>query len=322
MQTHHIIDISEEDIRKLGVDILDILLKDRTTNKNILWAVDDYTDLGDGYLYNNEIKAKLITRCSSNIIQPRISKEKEKKNIRTQKKAEVFTPAWLCNEQNNLIDSCWFGRKDVFNTQNDKTWKAVAGKIVFPDTKGRAWCDYVDSRRMEITCGEAPYLVSRYDAVTGESIPLSERIGLLDRKLRVVNENIDDEKEWLRWITRAFQSIYGFEYQGDSLLLARENLLYTYIDNMVFKLGRKPTALELRRIAVIISWNIWQMDGLTYTAPLSDVATESSRQLCLFNMDGDASGEIYYCKIKDWRAKKIVEFRSIIKSGEKARGAK
>ena len=31
---------------------------------------------------------------------------------------------------------------------------------------------------MEITCGEAPYLVSRYDAVTGEVINLKSRIGL------------------------------------------------------------------------------------------------------------------------------------------------
>ena len=45
---------------------------------------------------------------------------------------------------------------------------------------------------MEITCGEAPYLVSRYDVVKGEIIPVEDRIGILDRKLRVINENIDD----------------------------------------------------------------------------------------------------------------------------------
>ena len=49
--------------------------------------------------------------------------------------------------------------------------------------------------RLEISCGEAPYLVSRYDTVTGETIPISQRIGLLDRKLRVISENTDTEEQ-------------------------------------------------------------------------------------------------------------------------------
>ena len=29
---------------------------------------------------------------------------------------------------------------------------------------------------------------------------------------------------------RALKSIHGFEWQGDNLILARENVLYTFID--------------------------------------------------------------------------------------------
>lgn len=47
--------------------------------------------------------------------------------------------------------------------------------------------------RLEISCGEAPYLVSRYDSVTGKTIKIKNRIGLLDRKLRIVSENIEEE---------------------------------------------------------------------------------------------------------------------------------
>lgn len=84
---------------------------------------------------------------------------------------------------------------------------------------------------MEITCGEAPYLVSRYDAATGELIlPPLRRIGLLDRKLRVVNENAASYEEWIKWVLRAFQSCYGFEYQGDNLLIARINLMMSFYD--------------------------------------------------------------------------------------------
>ena len=64
-----------------------------------------------------EIKPLLITNSNDKVIQPRITKTYKKQNIRTREKAEVFTPSWVCNEQNNLIDEQWFGRKDVFNIQ-------------------------------------------------------------------------------------------------------------------------------------------------------------------------------------------------------------
>ena len=72
----------------------------------------------------------------------------------------------------------------------DSTWTVSEGKIELP--KNKKWQHYVDSRRLEITCGEAPYLVSRYDVSTGELIvPPIRRIGILDRKLRIVGENTD-----------------------------------------------------------------------------------------------------------------------------------
>ena len=69
-------------------------------------------------------------------------------------------------------------------------------KVKFETEDG--WKKYVDSKRLEITCGEAPYIVSRYDAATGELLEIRQRIGILDRKLRVVNENTDSETEWFR----------------------------------------------------------------------------------------------------------------------------
>ena len=175
----------------------------------------------------------------------------------------------------------------------------------------------MDARRIEISCGEAPYLVSRYDTVTGDPIELLSRIGLLDRKLRVVTENASDESEWLKWAYRAYESIYGFEFQGDNLLLARENLLYTFIDYMRHALKRTPTLNELKRVATIISWNLWQMDGLTYGPPLCDIQEEMN-QLTIFDFieseflttQKPAKSR---CKIKDWRSKVIVEYYSLVK---------
>jgi hypothetical protein len=119
----------------------------------------------------------------------------------------------------------------------------------------------------------------------------------------VVNENTDTEKDWFKWTERAFQSTYGYEYQGDNLLLARENLLYTFIDNKIYKFGNKPSFEELKKIATIISWNIWQMDGLTYTTPLGTIP-ENNVQLSFFE-EPEKQPEASFCKIIDWRSKKI-----------------
>lgn len=186
-------------------------------------------------------------------------------------------------------------------------------KIVFPNSK--KWQDYVDARRLEISCGEAPYLVSRYDTVTGEQINLENRIGLLDRKLRVVNENVVDAKEWLKWVVRAFQSSYGYEYQGDNVLLARENLLLTFVDYYEARFGKKPPLITTKKIANIVAWNIWQMDGITMTAPFSE-ALPRYQQLSIFDILGENESQekvAVPCKVHDWRAQRTIEFKSLIK---------
>lgn len=313
-------DVIENNTASFNEQVLAVLLIDRSTKKNIVWATDDYIDFGVGYSPESEITIDKISGIHSFIITPRILKEKQKQSNRTRNKAEVFTPSWICNEQNNLVDEQWFGRADVFNIAGDKGWKTVKTKIAFPSKPGKTWQDYIRAKRMEITCGEAPYLVSRYDTVTGKPIKVYKRIGLLDRKLRVINENVDDASDWFLWVKKAYQSIYGYEYQGDNLLLARKNLLLTFIDNMVYKFDRQPTTNELKSIAYIISWNIWQMDGLTYTAPYSEMEVqEEFEQLTLFGFS-DEQEEITEtnkyaipCIIRDWTNKCNLEYRSMLK---------
>ena len=313
MQDNIKLKIFDEDLTAYGKPLLSILLKDRTTGKNIIWATNDYIQLGGIYKAKNEISLNIVNGGNEKFIRPRITKSYEKQNNRTRDKAEVFTPSWVCNEQNNLIDEQWFGKKNIFNIAKDRKWIPNNEKIEFPNVKNKTWKDYVDARRMEITCGEAPYLVSRYDAVTGESINLKSRIGLLDRKMRVVSENTNNEDEWLKWAERAFQSVYGYEFQGDNLLLARENLVHTFIDNVRDKLKREPSLNELKRIARIISWNIWQMDGLTFSIPFSELR-EEYQQISLFSNleDLNEKPEQKYCKIKNWRSNIILEYRTLL----------
>ena len=306
------VDILENDFQP---EVLEQLLRDHTTGCNVFWATHDYEHLGEGYQYFDTIQPERITGENGLIVKPRVLKSKEQQTDRSKDMAEVFTPSWVCNAQNNLVDEAWFGCKDVFNTENSEKheWQTNPDKIEFPE--GKTWRDYVRATRMEMTCGEAPYLVSRYDATTGNPIPLQDRIGLLDRKLRVVSENTSESGEWLEWAQIAYKNIYGFEWQGDSLLLAREALLLTFIEYYQSKFGKAPLEKSIKYIAYIISWNLWQMDGLKGVVPDSCRNGVIETVPSLFgDMDQrvDCAGcqqedirkhNGTYCLIRDWGAK-------------------
>lgn len=183
------------DIRENSIDaeVLAILLSDRSTGSNILWCTDDYSSLGEGYEFYDPIEVSRISGKNDGVIKPRIEKDKAAQELRSREKAEVFTPSWVCNVQNNLVDDAWFGiSRRRFNTEKQEGWKTNYYPISFAETKGKTWNDYVRATRMEVSCGEAPYLTTRYDAVTGKYIPVRCRVGLLDRKLRVILENVSN----------------------------------------------------------------------------------------------------------------------------------
>ncbi len=305
-------------LSEFGYDIVNLLLTDKTTKRNIIWASDDYISLGKEYHSKYPVTVEMITDKDGCIIQPRIFKAKYNQISRTKEKAEVFTPAWICNEQNNLVDSAWFGKEYVFNIPGYKAWGTNKAPILFREEKGARWQDYVDVRRIEITCGEAPYLTSRYDMASGNYIEVPERVGLLDRKLRVVNENASVMDEWIKWALRALQSIYGFEFQGDSLFIARGNILLTFIEHMRYRFQKLPDQKLLKKAANIISWNIWQMDGLTFTIPYGTIE-EQYQQMVLEGVDIPEEKKIY-CKIHDWRSKKTVYYKSLIEDKERQYG--
>ena len=297
-------------------DVLPTLLIDRTTKKNIIFATDSYAEQGAEYGAKNHITEEALKVLD---IQPRVLKNAEEQVLRTRKKAEVFTPSWVCCLMNNQADEVWFKRSDVFGQLTDTVWMPIKEAVQMP--KRRRWQTYVDARRLEITCGEAPYLVSRYDMGTGEIIPIENRVGMLDRKLRIVNENAERETEWLKWAIRALQAIYGYEYQGDNLLIARVNLLMTFVEYLQERWQRDATLKELREAAKIISWNIWQMDGLKGTIPMGALY-EQYHQMSLFEMFGAEMGiqneaaESITSRIYDWRGQnKSVEYNAFREGG-------
>lgn len=314
-------DILENTIRSHD-ELLDILLFDRTRSTavkkhNILWATDSYAS----HKATDEIKIPDITGDNTYLIQPRIAKTKAEQKARTQDKAEVFTPREIVAEMNQQAD--WAGP----NWPTDKN----------------NWQDYVAELHLEITCGEAPFIVGRYNATSGKKVlKLGDRVGFLDRKLQTVSKYCDDKTEWLTWTKIAYQSSYGYEWQGDNLLLARENLLYTFIDYWNDKFPAELIDLDkpvddahieiLKDIAEIISWNIFQMDGIKFVVPMSckhsievdDVPPmlamlgEKSKKTRLRVCEGCVKNDPFkhngkYVFIMDWRKDKKLKFVNTLK---------
>lgn len=244
------IDILEDRLLRDEPGLLEVLLVDHSTQKNIFWATDSYVAEGDGYGWHDSITVSAITGKHGSIIMPRALKTRDEQLRRSRQMAEVFTPAWLVKKMNDAIDDEWNRAQDGLEAEMEP------------------WQRYVLTTELEISCGEAPFLTSRYDTVTAEPIPIDERVGLLDRKLKRVNEEASDE-EWTRWALLALAHVYGYEWQGDNLLLAREALLATFVDYHEQRFSCRPAQDIIRKAAEIIAWNVWQMDGLKAVVPAS-----------------------------------------------------
>ena len=194
------------------------------------------------------------------------------------------------------------------------------------------WQYYVHELKLEITCGEAPFIVSRYNPIahTGKLIKLNNRVGFLDKKIRIISKYCQNKKDWIFWAKEAYRASFGYEWQGDNVLLARENLLYTLIDYYKAKFKQIPTLKIQEEFAEIISWNIFQMDGLKYVIPMSchhetkiikgmstlfeqkpDTVEKYECEGCKYNRPNKHNGK--YVKIMDWKKNKIIRFADIIK---------
>lgn len=301
------IDILENILRRTG-KLLNILLIDRTTKKNILWATDSYEKFGKEFTPKKQIKPELVTGMNGLLIQPRAAKSLTEQRQRTKDKAEVFTPLKIVNQMNEAIENT------CSNGASETNWQEFVRQII-----------------LEIACGEAPFIVSRYNptAHTKKLIKLENRVGFLDRKLRVVSKFCDKKADWLTWAKEAYKSCYGYEWQGDNVLIARENLLYSFIDYYKDKFGRRPPLLIQEEFAEIISWNIFQMDGLKYVVPMSchheskfipgevalfwqtpDTVEEYECEGCKFNRPIKHNGK--YVEIMDWEKNKPIRFVELI----------
>ena len=175
-------------------------------------------------------------------VMPRYLKAREEQKSRTDSKAEVFTPYEIVKEM------------------NDKVQKDFNGSVG----------DYIKRTVLEVTCGEAPFLTTRYDAATGVEIPIGNRTGLLDRKLCCI-PTVVGKDGYVECATAALKSTYGYEQEYDSLFLARRNLLMTTIEHYENVWETEPKYDTITNWASIISYNLIRMEGVSMCVPDTDI---------------------------------------------------
>ena len=251
--------------------MIETLLKDRTTGRNILWA-------------NAEFGAKEIQPEEIYSIKPRHEKIRAQQKQRTRERAEIFTPPDVCEFQNNLLAA-------PFKDDREK---------------------FIHAKFLEITCGEAPYITTRYNAVTGEYIAFDDRVGLLDQKLKVIAET----KPTLDLTLDALKSVYGYEFQGDNLFIARRNVFDTVAEFLAGKTAAKEYKETLKEVAEIISWNFWQMDGITNAIPYANKNPQGT--LGGFGEPVNLHEKIF-CEIMDWEKEEPqpIQFRTLLGGGRR-----
>lgn len=206
---------------------------------------------------------EILPSDAENIV-PRWQKDRFEQKNRTRARAEIFTPPEVCEIQNNLV---------------------------IGDTRDLE--KFIDARFLEITCGEAPYITSRYNAATGEAIDFANRVGILDKKLKIIGNETKSVADLIDFTLRAVKSIYGYEFQGDNLFLARKNIFLTVKEFFTDKIAATELKNYLLQVADVISWNFWQMNGRTNSPPFIENK----------NLFGGAN-----CLIKDWLTGKKFEF--------------
>ena len=109
-------------------------------------------------------------------------------------------------------------------------------------------------------------------------------------------------------------------------MIARINLLETFCEYTRDRWQEEPNKTSLNRIADIISWNLWQMDGIYGVIPYEGAVyvqeeEEESHQMTLFEIYGIAGEaelepeeelpETIDCKIYDWDENKIITYKSM-----------
>lgn len=255
----------------LTPDIIDILLKERSFKRNL-----NFVETIEEFSGDDEITCDIVLQDPP-IILPQYMYAYDRKRNSAKKRGAVFTPQFAANNMCEVL--C----RAILNVPDEENICAQIYPINETDT--REWItdtlppedclNLIYKTCLDSCCGEGIFLTQRYHQNSGKPIEIPFRKGLLDRKLHVIKRALEKEEDLheLRFFSLAkiaFKTTYGFDLLGKSVYLTRKNLLETFVDFYQWIFAKDPENAMVEDIATILSYNIFQMNGLSHKVPLTN----------------------------------------------------
>lgn len=236
--------------------ILDILLRDKTTGKPLVFPPDQTSGRPSPFLGLEDLYG----------VQSQKDMPDEAEEVQT-----------LCswNRKLNQLDEVWFQRSGVFNTPTAEGWIPAADPVYFEDPFH--WKKYVNQ---QIYVPDLDWGAALTFAGTSENLPLNERMGQLDRELRLVNENVRSQQEWQKRTSTMLARMLGCAKDPIRLFRARLCVLETCREAFQARFGHLPSARDEKALAHIVARNLFQSEDELNTVPFQEM--EETLQLSLF----------------------------------------
>lgn len=165
------------------------------------------------------------------------------------------------NRKLNTLDAAWFGHEPAFNEESAQGWQTLSEPVAFDDPFH--WKKYVTRPVFLFQAGHGQALVFRPFAQGAEPMQYGKRMGILDRRLRIISENTREESEWLRWAESALQSLYGTDVSPLAIFQARLSALVAVREAYAQRFGGQLPVREEKYMVTTLCWNLFQMDPRT-----------------------------------------------------------
>ena len=225
-------------LQEIDESVLETLLTDKSTRRPLVWPSGP------------EHPAAWMSR--DDLLRP-------DKNAEDPQAEQAEFLEW--NRKLNSLDAAWFGHEPAFNTESASGWQTLSEPVAFDDPFH--WKKYVIRPVFLFQAGRGQALVFRPFALGAQPMPYEKRMGILDRRLRIISENTREESEWLRWAESALQSLYGTDSSPLSIFQARLSAIMAVREAYAQRFGAQLPVREEKYMVTTLCWNLFQMDPVT-----------------------------------------------------------
>ena len=130
------IDIKENNLYRLDSRLIEILLIDRTTKKNLIWATDNYSSRGAGYQSGDHISVYAIIKRNGSTLLSLALKSRKKNNLSALNRKRKFSLRLGFAMHKTILSITLGSEKKMFSIpKQKKAGRQTAKKLYSPKAK-------------------------------------------------------------------------------------------------------------------------------------------------------------------------------------------